>query len=332
MTRIKTVVDDEESDEAEETSPPEEETPPGSDAPVESGDPASSPAAAAEAAAVDAEAAAVDAVAAEPKRTSLQLARRARRHWTVERSAGVRERDLQLRYFVQWWDRALAGRRPRQRTRIEGMEAELHKQCRRQWWKVWDAFCEAQGKEKVEGALRLKAEGNAQFKEEDFQTAAETYSEAIFAAPARSKEIQATLRANRGACWAKLGKDKECVEDCTVALEWNPDNTKWLTRRMQAGERLGEDNLYKAFDDAKRLVELDPCNRVALDAKRRLEPLVEARKKAQTDEAIKSLKSLGNSLLGAFGLNLDMFQTNQNADGTYSINFQQNGGQQQGGR
>eukprot|EP00756_Hemistasia_phaeocysticola_P066522 Hpha_TRINITY_DN9287_c0_g1::TRINITY_DN9287_c0_g1_i1::g.28470::m.28470 len=348
MTRIQAIVDEGEADAASGTSPsasPPVSPTPAEQAPAAPGDqstadpapahpapadPAPADPAPADPASADpasADPAPADAVPA-PKRTSLQRARLARRHWAVAANATARERDLRLRYFVELWDRTLAGRRLRQRKRIEGIEAELLKGWRRRWWEQWDAVCEEKGKEKVEGALRLKEEGNQQFKEEDFYAAADTYSRALSEAPVRSKEVRATLLANRAACWAKVGRDADCVEDCGVALGVHPNNTKWLTRRMQAAERMGEDNLYKALDDAKKLVELEPCNRQALDAKRRLEPLVEARKKQQTDEALKSLKSLGNSLLGHFGLNLDMFQTAQNDDGTYSINFQQNAGKQ----
>ena len=40
------------------------------------------------------------------------------------------------------------------------------------------------------------------------------------------------------------------------------------------------------------------------------------------DEVLTNLKTMGNSLLGKFGMNLDSFKMNQNPDGTYGISYQ----------
>ncbi len=38
-------------------------------------------------------------------------------------------------------------------------------------------------------------------------------------------------------------------------------------------------------------------------------------------EVLTNLKGFGNTILGKFGMSLDNFKLNQNADGTYNINY-----------
>ena len=40
-------------------------------------------------------------------------------------------------------------------------------------------------------------------------------------------------------------------------------------------------------------------------------------------EMMDKLKGLGNTILGKFGMSLDNFKMNQQADGSYSVNYQQ---------
>lgn len=52
-----------------------------------------------------------------------------------------------------------------------------------------------------------------------------------------------------------------------------------------------------------------------------LERLEKEKLEKMKDEVLGNLKSLGNSILGNFGLSLDSFKFNQNADGTYNISM-----------
>lgn len=47
-----------------------------------------------------------------------------------------------------------------------------------------------------------------------------------------------TLFSNRASCHLKSGDPKACVEDCTSALDLNPNNVKTYLKRAQAYEML----------------------------------------------------------------------------------------------
>eukprot|EP01062_Namystynia_karyoxenos_P004081 TRINITY_DN11445_c0_g1_i1.p1 TRINITY_DN11445_c0_g1~~TRINITY_DN11445_c0_g1_i1.p1 ORF type:complete len:360 (+),score=119.44 TRINITY_DN11445_c0_g1_i1:75-1154(+) len=264
-------------------------------------------------------------------------ARARRRGWGLAALERQLAAALQRRYMLQLWERAIAGRPARQERRAGELAEEAHNRLRRTWWSALQTRYAASCVERVARAEGLKEEGNSFFKQAGLtdpadhgalHEAIDKYSAALQEAPPGAKE-RAVYYGNRAACWAKLGRDADCAADCSDALKIVPDNPKWLLRRSAAYERTGEDDLYKALEDAKRVIELEGADmqlKQARGAVTRLEPRVEERRKKQTDEAIQGLKNIGNSLLGHFGLSLDNFQTSQNPDGTYSINFNQNKG------
>ena len=105
----------------------------------------------------------------------------------------------------------------------------------------------------------------------------------------------ATFYANRAACHAKLRDHESVVDDCTAALERQPEYTKALMRRALAREALDLpsearppgiepkpsrpisprglrfDAGRQALEDAKRAAELEPSSAETSAAVRRLE-------------------------------------------------------------
>ena len=53
-----------------------------------------------------------------------------------------------------------------------------------------------------------------------------------------------------------------------------------------------------------------------------MEKLQAERMEKMKDEVLGGLKSLGNMFLGNFGMSLDNFKMNQNADGTCNIQYE----------
>jgi hypothetical protein len=54
---------------------------------------------------------------------------------------------------------------------------------------------------------------------------------------------------------------------------------------------------------------------------RRVEPKMKAKQQQEVDEMLGKLKNLGNGILGKFGMSLDDFNMEKNADGGYSLNM-----------
>ncbi|EKX53040.1 hypothetical protein GUITHDRAFT_92164 [Guillardia theta CCMP2712] len=146
------------------------------------------------------------------------------------------------------------------------------------------------------------------------------YTEAIETAPEGEKE-KAVFYNNRATCYFKMGKHDEVIKDCTSALKIDPDYTKCLLRRAQSYET--EKKVCEAFDDYQKILKLDPSNQLALSGSARLEKPANEERERQKEEMLGKLKDLGNTVLGKFGLSLDNFKATKNAEGGYSISFQQ---------
>ena len=133
----------------------------------------------------------------------------------------------------------------------------------------------------------------------------------------------AVYYANRAATSLHLGRHEEAIEDCDIALLYNPTYVKALLRRCTAYEHI--EDTEGALRDAKRAYELDPTNAVARKNVARLQKIEEERLEKLKEETMGKLKDLGNSILGNFGLSLDNFAAVQDPNtGGYSISFNQN--------
>ena len=92
-------------------------------------------------------------------------------------------------------------------------------------------------------------------------------------------------------------------------------------RRAIAYEKL--DKYEEALADYNTILEADPHNDTAKAAAVRLPPLVEAQREKLKEEMMGNLKKLGNMFLKPFGLSTENFKLQQNAEGGYSVNFEQ---------
>jgi tetratricopeptide (TPR) repeat protein len=172
-------------------------------------------------------------------------------------------------------------------------------------------------------ASALKEQGNQFFKVNQLRRAEECYSDALRAAPLTPDHdySRAVFYGNRAACYLKMTLYDKCVEDCTEAIALSSNYVKVIMRRAKALE-LKED-LEGALVDLKRCLEIDPNYREARLEALRVEKAVTDKQEKMKEEVIGKLKTLGNTILGKFGLSLDNFKMKQNPDdGTYSMSFE----------
>lgn len=159
-------------------------------------------------------------------------------------------------------------------------------------------------------ARSLKAEGNTLYKAGDYTAAAEKYARAARSAHV-SDEERAVFLANRAAASLKMQKFSDVVADATEALKLKPSYVKAVARRKEAHERLGD--WSAALEDAKTLgADEGELTRLRIYA--------DEKKKRDTQEALDSLKGLGNSILSNIGMSLDDFAFEKDANtGSYNI-------------
>lgn len=132
----------------------------------------------------------------------------------------------------------------------------------------------------------------------------------------------AIYHCNRAAVSLNLQEYQEVINDCDIAILWNPRYTKAYVRRSTAYEQLEKTDA--ALQDAKVALQLEPTNKKLQWTVRRLQKLEDERMEKLKTETMDKLKDLGNSILGNFGLSLDNFKAVQDPNtGSYSINFEQ---------
>ena len=241
------------------------------------------------------------------------------RHWKVTTNGKRHEALLLTRYFTTLWEAVLEGRRRRQ----EGEAVRLLDLAETRLVRAYYDNLLSSRTERIAQAEEHKKAGNQCYASGDYEGAIQMYSKAIHTAP-KTAESSAAYYCNRAACHMKTENWRDVEKDCSAALKVQPEYEKALLRRMTACEQLGDDDLYKALEDAQLLQKLQPSNVTAQQTVYRLTPIVEKRKKEQMDEAMDNLKGIGNSVLGYFGMSLDNFKTSQNPDGTYGVSFEQN--------
>ncbi|OQR91889.1 Mitochondrial Protein Translocase (MPT) Family [Achlya hypogyna] len=176
----------------------------------------------------------------------------------------------------------------------------------------------------VKRASDAKEEGNGYFKEGRYLDALDCYSKALHLCPIDTEYAynRAVYSNNRAACLFHLGRQEECIDDCSVAIELSPKYVKAYLRRAQAYEKL--DKLEEALKDVKSVLEIDPTIQSAVESEKRLSAIVTERQEKMKAEMLEKLKGFGNTILGKFGLSTDNFQMVQDpATGSYNINFSQ---------
>ncbi|XP_034455210.1 sperm-associated antigen 1A isoform X2 [Hippoglossus hippoglossus] len=83
-----------------------------------------------------------------------------------------------------------------------------------------------------------------------------------------SPEDVCILYSNRAACYLKDGNSKDCIQDCTKALELQPYSVKPLLRRAMAYESL--ERYKKAYVDYKTVLQMDTGVQAAHDSVHRI--------------------------------------------------------------
>ncbi|KAK3847709.1 MAG: hypothetical protein J3R72DRAFT_361819, partial [Linnemannia gamsii] len=145
---------------------------------------------------------------------------------------------------------------------------------------------------------------------------------------------RAVYHANMAACHIKLKEYQLAIEGCSAALELDPSYTRALQRKAQAEELLGTfASMTQAKEDHLKVLDLDEVgkkkHRMLLQsseqALKRMEPILKEMLEKEKAEMMAKLKSMGNTLLGKFGLSTNNFQMKQDpSTGGYSFNFVNN--------
>jgi tetratricopeptide (TPR) repeat protein len=170
-------------------------------------------------------------------------------------------------------------------------------------------------------ALELKQRGNTEFQVGNFREAIDLYSEGIEKCQDTQVNLRAVLLTNRGFSYFRLSHVEECITDCTEAIALDPSYTKAYYRRALAYEQ--QEEFESAVSDLEKCFELDPAMKVA--EKNRYKLLVRKREEKfekQKTEMLSSLKDIGNSILGQFGLSTEDFKVNKDpVTGSYSLSM-----------
>ena len=155
-------------------------------------------------------------------------------------------------------------------------------------------------------AMKLKEAGNKCFKTGNYSGAILSYSQAlkeynangVDPVEAKVKEEMAVLYKNRAASHLKLKSYQEALDDATKSLKLAPNDPKALFRRCQAHEHLG--NLEDAFQDVKKVYELDPKNTAVQEVLRRLSVTLQNKiNKTRTTEGM--IKEMVETILNVKG-------------------------------
>ncbi len=101
----------------------------------------------------------------------------------------------------------------------------------------------------------MKNMGNKFFQEKKFKEAFECYAKAIEICPSTDTNELPKLYQNRAASAENLKLYDKCIEDCTLALQSDPNYTKALLRRAKVSEQVGD--LDMAFEDLTALCILE---------------------------------------------------------------------------
>ena len=163
--------------------------------------------------------------------------------------------------------------------------------------------------ELIASAKRAKESGNEHFRKKDYTNAVKCYTEAIKICPEGHQEL-AVFHKNRAACWLKLENYDKALADATASLEITPGDIKSLFRKAQALE--GKGSLPEAFKEIKKLLVLDPKNKEAMEAARRLTAAL--KKQAET---MQSTDSIVNEMFSA----LENKETSQERQTQAAKNF-----------
>ncbi|XP_044754924.1 tetratricopeptide repeat protein 1 [Coccinella septempunctata] len=169
-------------------------------------------------------------------------------------------------------------------------------------------------------STELKRQGNEEYKNEKYLESIVTYTEALKICPTKYNSERSILYGNRAASKINVGRKKSAIEDCTKSIELNDRYLRAYLRRAKLYEE--EDKLDESLEDFKKVVEIDPGCKDALNALQRLPPKIQERNEKLKEEMLGKLKDLGNMILKPFGLSTNNFKLEQNPEtGSYSVSM-----------
>lgn len=124
-------------------------------------------------------------------------------------------------------------------------------------------------------ALELKSKGNSAHKSGNYLESIENYTEALRLCPLEDLNDRSILYCNRAASKLSLDYKKTAIDDCSKAIELNPNYVRAYLRRAKLYEET--EKLDESLEDYKKVLEFDPGNPDALKATVRLPPLINER-------------------------------------------------------
>jgi len=111
----------------------------------------------------------------------------------------------------------------------------------------------------LETALQIKLRGNERFKENQYETAIDLYSEAIAACPPHRRVELAVIFQNRAAAHERLDRLQESLQDCDESIKLNNRYGKSLDRRSKIHKKIatgyGRDELIGKISHLRQAME-----------------------------------------------------------------------------
>jgi stress-induced-phosphoprotein 1 len=113
-------------------------------------------------------------------------------------------------------------------------------------------------------AQLAKEEGNEAFRVGKMQEAIQHYTRALGLCTDKEVNEKSNIFNNRAQCYVQLYEPNKVVADCSEAIVLNPMNVKAYLRRGLAYESL--DKMRSALDDFRKVMSMDPSNKLAVQA------------------------------------------------------------------
>jgi len=127
-------------------------------------------------------------------------------------------------------------------------------------------------------AQLAKEEGNEFFRLGKIPEAIQAYNRALGLCKENENIEKSNIFSNRAQCYVQLYEPTKVINDCNEALQLNPMNTKAVLRRGLAYEAM--DKMRLALDDFRKVLALDPSNKVAVTACSRITNALKAQGKS----------------------------------------------------
>lgn len=147
-----------------------------------------------------------------------------------------------------------------------------------------ESMSESDKEKNRQAALELKTDGNKEFNCKNYIDSINLYTKALNLCPSCYEEDRSIYYCNRAAAKMQLNYTETAVEDCTKAIQLNPNYMKAYLRRAKLFETL--DKLDESLNDFKKIVELDPSNGEAKAALVRLPPRINERNEKLKEEML----------------------------------------------